>query len=217
LTAVEIIKQKKVKTLVVCPLSIIETAWLEDINKFAPEINAVNLWRARKARSGRTGTVAWNTLVENCQVGIINFDSFKIIKDELAACGFEMLIIDESSFVKNPKAQITKELTKFADRLPYVYLMSGTPAPNSEEEFFSQVRMVDPFLFGRNFYLFKGQWFQPTDWTGFKFSMKPDLREEFKRRVAKVSDFVEKHKVLDLPDRTFNIRKVFLSDAERKA
>jgi len=56
LTAVEIIKQKHVKTLVVCPLSIIETAWLEDINRFAPEIKAVNLWRARKARSGRTGS-----------------------------------------------------------------------------------------------------------------------------------------------------------------
>lgn len=214
--SIEIIRQKGIKTLVVCPLSIIETAWLEDISRFAPEIKAVNLWRARKARNGRTGSAAWDTLINGCQVGIINFDSFKIIKDELAACGFRMLIVDESSFVKNPKAQITKELTKFADRLPYVYLMSGTPAPNSEEEFFSQVRMVDPFLFGRNFYLFKSQWFEPTDWTGFKFRMKPDLREEFKRRVAKVSDFVEKHKVLDLPDRTFNIRKVFLSDTERK-
>lgn len=214
---IEIWKQKRVKTLVLCPLSIIEGAWLEDIKKFAPEIKAVNLWRARKESKTKVGGVAWNVLVNGCDVAIVNFDTFKIIKDELMTCGFEMLIIDESSFIKNHKAKTTKEVTKFADKMRYVYLLSGTPAPNSEEEFFSQIRLVDPFLFGRNFYLFKNQWFKPLDWSGFKWGLKPELKEEFKRRVASVSDFVEKNKVLDLPDKTFNIRKVYLSDDERKA
>ena len=49
--SIELIKQKKVKTLVVCPLSIIENAWMEDFQKFGEVGIAVqNLWKARKRK-----------------------------------------------------------------------------------------------------------------------------------------------------------------------
>lgn len=214
---IELYKQKHVKTLTVCPLSIIEGAWLEDIRKFAPEIKAVNLWRLARNRNSRMGKAAFERGLADCQIAIVNFDTFKTLRPELETRGFRMLIVDESSFVKNPKAAVTKEVAKFADRMWYVYLMSGTPAPNSEAEYFSQMRMVDPFLFGRNFYLFRQEWFRTVDFAGFKWALKPELKEEFRKRIARVSDFVDKHEVLDLPERTFNVRKVYLSKEEDKA
>ncbi len=51
LLGIEIIRQKQVKTLVVCPLSVIESVWMEELTKWAPEIMAVNLWDAWKRRN----------------------------------------------------------------------------------------------------------------------------------------------------------------------
>jgi len=219
--SIEIWKQKRVKTLVVCPLSIIEGAWIEDIRKFAPDCRTANLWRLNKRRGSKTkpsisGRIAFDQTLKTCDIGIVNFDSFKGLRQELEAAGFRMLIVDESSFIKNYRAAVTKDISKFADTMWYVYLLSGTPAPNSDMEFFSQIRLVDPFLFGRSFYFFKMEWFRQTDFAGFRWGLKSDMKDEFKRRVAKVSDYVNKHDVLDLPERTYNIRKIYLSPAEER-
>ena len=48
--SLEIIKAVKGRWLVVCPLSIITSAWLEDVHKWTPELRAVNLWDKSKAK-----------------------------------------------------------------------------------------------------------------------------------------------------------------------
>jgi len=212
---IEIIRSKLMsghikKTLVVCPLSIINPAWMEDINRFAPELRAVNLWEWWGRHINK-----FKERIEWMDVGIINFESFKKCKRYLK--GVDMVLVDESSKIKNMQAQITQQMVEFCDDVSYVYLFSGTPAPNSSMEYFSQARIVDPTIFGRSFYKFRNKYYYSAGYGGFTWIQKSDYEFEMMDRIASFSSVVRKRDVLDLPPRTFNVIDVHLSAGEKKA
>lgn len=216
-TGIEIFKQKKVRSLVVCPLSIIEVAWMEDLQKFAPDVKAVNLWSLYKKERTKIGRVKLEKALREGELFLVNFETFKTKVDDLKRIGFKMLLVDESSKMKDARSQITKMLHAFGDDMDYCYLFSGTPAPNNELEYWSQIRMIDPLLFGQSFYSFRNNFFNSFGFGGFKWGMKPEKRDEFLRLLGSVSEVVEKNDVLDLPERTINVRKVYLSKKELDA
>ena len=76
----EIAKHFK-KTLVVCPLSIINTAWIKDCNRFYPKLKTVNLWDNNKQKR-------IDRLNSNGDIFIINYEGLKIIIDEIILCVF---------------------------------------------------------------------------------------------------------------------------------
>jgi len=210
LTGIELFKQKRVKTLVVCPLGVIEDAWMEEgIKKFAPEIIAANLWRARKSKN-----MDFALKQDLC---IINFESFRVEAKKLAEAGFQMLLVDESAKIKDARSKTAKALIEFAENMDYVYLFSGNPAPNSEQEYFSQARLINPMLFGHSFYNFRNGYFYSFGYGNFNWKMKEDRRSEFMEKLKSISEVVRKEDVLDLPEATYNIRKVYLDELEKKA
>lgn len=210
LLGIELVKQKGAKTLAVTPLSVIEDAWMADLRDFAPEINVADLWTLK--RTGRN----WARGLDGIQLGIINFDSFRIAAEELKNAGFNQLLIDESARLKDARAKTTQALIEFAEDMDFCYLFSGNPAPNNELEYFNQARAVDPTKFGRSFYKFRAKYFYSCGYGGYKWKMKEDMREEFLNKLAEISEVIEKEDVLDLPPFTNNIRKVYLDTTERK-
>jgi len=216
LESIEIFKQKRVRTLVVCPLSIIELAWLNDIQKFAPEIKACNLWQLLQSKS-KVAEVRLRKAMEECNLFIVNFEMFRARNEFFNELDIKMLMIDESSRLKSSKSKITKNIIKFADNVDYCYLFSGTPAPNSPLEYWSQIRLIDPSLFGQSFYSFRNQYFYAYGFGNYLWKMKPSMENTFKEKLSTVSEVVRKEDVLDLPERTDNFRKVSLSKDERTA
>jgi len=216
--AIELMKQKDVKTMVVCPLSIIETTWLELIEKFDPERfkYTINLW-ALKQKNSPAGRRAYEEGLKNCKTALINFESFRTIQKDLEQADFRMLLIDESTYCKNPRSKITEALLDFGENMDFAYPLSGNPAPNSEMEYWSQTQLIDPTLFGTNFYAFRARYFYSHGYGNFKWSMKKDKREDFLGKLAGISEAVRKEDVLDLPEKTENVRKIYLNVTERKA
>lgn len=214
---IELYRAIRKKTLVVCPLSIIETAWMEDIARFAPDVKAVNLWKVWKKGTKKTDKKKRFTqaIIDN-DICIINFESFNKFRLVFEACGFEVLMVDESSRIKNPQAQVSKALIKFSEYIEYCYLFSGTPAPNSQLEYFTQVRMVSD-VFTKSFYRFRGQFFYPTGYGGYTWLLRQDREREFKERLASCSSAVTKEDVLDLPSRVDMRREINLSNKEMKS
>ncbi len=216
LEGVEIIKQKGVKALVVCPLAIVENAWMKDLRKFAPEIKVANLWELKQS-SSKTAVRAYEAQLKTCEVALINYERILTEHKKLIEHGFEMLMLDESSRAKNYKAKTTKSLIWFADYMKYVYLFSGTPAPNSEMEYWAQIRMIDRLLLGASYYAFRNRFFEQTGYGGYTWVPKPERKPELLSRIAQVSRTVRKEDVLDLPERTINVRSVYLSKPELDA
>lgn len=214
LVGLELIKQKGLKTLVVCPLSIIVPAWIEDLEKFHPEMTHINLWKwwqRNRHLDVKTLDFALHDVL------LVNFETFRSIQHLLKSIDIEMVLIDESSKIKNHKSKITKDLIEFCDDIQFVYLFSGTPAPNTKLEYFSQMRIIDPMLFGKSFYQCRNKYFYSAGYGGYTWLPHKDLEAEFMEKIATCASIVKKSDVLDLPERTFEKRHIQLSPKEKSA
>lgn len=215
--------QKIKKALVLCPLSIIESAWIEDIKTFRPfELSVTNLWFVKKKKKNILQNIIYN------DISIVNYETFKLLSKHIQKY-FQCVICDESSKLKNHKSQITKATIEFCDNIEYVYLLSGLPAPNTPIEYWAQMRIVDPLSLGYNFYTFRDKYFYiaktmikrskeagKKDIEINKYKINETYKHTFYNKLKQYMPIVKKTDVLDLPSYTINIREVFLSSAERK-
>ena len=224
-------RNDKFSALVVCPLSIIEPAWIADCRKFMPHMSIVSLWsRKPKERIKR--------LAGDCEIYAANFETFKSMFAAIQAKQFKVIIIDESSKIKSPKSQITRAALALAGIrsrsrkgaafnsdyvIPHRYVLSGTPAPNDRSEYWAQMSFVAPGkVFSTNFYSFRGRYFtaRPLGRTGinlYSFTKEKDLIDEFNCRMAPFADVVSKETAVDLPEQVYEVRGIRLSTAEQTA
>lgn len=234
LTALQIIQDNlPMKWVVLCPKAIIKTAWLADAAQFYPSLKVLPLSKNMTKQELLGLAASWGIDVNNkvfnrapapdilrqltdiANVLIVNPESFKAATVLLNRAGVQGLIFDESVKLKNPGAQITKQVTEAALDMKKLYLLSGKPAPNNHQEYFSQMRLVDPGMFGMNFYRFRERYFLP-DYLGFNWTIKREKEAEFGRRLARRCIFVAKEDCLDLPEKTYLIHEVELGDKARK-
>ena len=224
LTGISIILDKNARTLIVCPKNNIESPWIDEIEKWAPDLSpfTVNLYTFWKR--GPKHRDALKKELMACKVAVTNYDSFKSQIDLIKAVGFPMLILDESHKVSNPATDTTKKITKHSAGSKFIYEFTGTPAPNSRLEYFSQFRILDPNIFGWSITAFKARYFNQDPVRRYKFYFKKfnpetgeNLEKEFNDKLKSRSSHVSKFDVLDLPERTFNMRYVELSKEEAKA
>lgn len=229
-TAIEIFKHLKtpsMRLLVICPLSLINAAWGEDVANFSefsfapykelngtlPDIIAVN----------------YETLIAKKHLTAIT---------AMLRSGEWICVIDESSRLKNFKSVTTKTLLQLAPMFKHRFILSGTPMPNSEAELWGQVQFVNPNTLPNSFYAFRNTYFHlgrggqtmahPTGkidrqtmmtlfQRGWKYQITKEKREELMRRIAPICDWKKKEDALDLPEQIDQIREVTLSEPERKA
>ncbi|KKL14853.1 hypothetical protein LCGC14_2511490, partial [marine sediment metagenome] len=110
-----------------------------------------------------------------------------------------------------------------AKPIPHRYVLSGTPAPNDESEYWAQIKMITGAgndCFNMNYYAFRSKYFNSIalGLTGQKmFKFRRSMQKEFMEAMKPVTHIVSKEDALDLPEQTHLIRKVFLSKEERKA
>lgn len=221
-----IINTKCIQWVVVCPKSIIKTAWLADSNEFFKDINLLPV----RANTKKSELVEYaRKLVTDGGVinkiedlfpyvdGIVtNPEQFKKYYKEGKLSNFKGLIIDESTMIKNRQAQITDMLTKFAKECKHVYILSGKPAPNTPLDYFNQVKVVHPYIFGQSFTKFRDNFFKQMDYMGYDWALKSDKKELFTKLLDLCSIFVSKTDCLDLPPKTYLIREVELDKETMK-
>ena len=85
---------------------------------------------------------------------IINYDILKRWLPELIRIQPEILILDESHSVKNPKAARSKAAAELAAEVPHKILLTGTPVLNRPAELRNQLEIIDPEQYN------KRNWFQ---------------------------------------------------------
>lgn len=127
---------------------------------------------------------------------------------------WKMVGLDESHRAKCPTSQIAKYLEVLRKRSDRRVLLTGTPMPHSPADIYSQVRFIDPSIFGPSFTAFKRRYCV----TGmFREIVGWRHREELSKKFHSVAICIGEE-VLDLPemqiiDRPFPIppgtRKVY--------
>ena len=103
-----------------------------------------------------------------------------------AADWFDLVVLDEASRARNPRAAFTKYLLKHIARVPRRIALTGTPQPESSLDWFGPLKFIagaDGLVMGRfNFWDWRERWFSPDEWggkwepvRGFKKALMEDL------------------------------------------
>jgi len=195
------------KTLIVCPLSIIDAAWINDCKKFYPDRKIISLWNTSKKKR-------LQALREDADIYVINFEGLKIIYNEIIAAKFDCIIVDESSKMKNYTAQITQYLLRLVEHIPHRFVLSGCPTPNHNSEIFPQMKFVNADVFGNNYHGFLAKYFSQDMENPHRWYQTQENKDSFFSRLSIQSRFIRKDDCIDLPDKVFQIRKIKLSSKQ---
>lgn len=197
------------KTLVLCPLSIIETAWIDDCHKFYPELKIVNCWSNSKQKR-------LEALKSNADIYVMNYESFKILKNEIYKKDFKCMIVDESSVMKNMKSQITTDILSCVEFIPRRYVLSGCPTPNHNLEIFPQMKFCNSDMFGNNYLGFQASYFHQDLENPHVWYQTQEDKDKFLKKLSECSVFVNKQDCVELPDKIFAIKEFDLDKEQRK-
>jgi SNF2 family DNA or RNA helicase len=198
---------KPTPAMVVAPLSTLESVWTKEIRKWS-NLKLVNLWENL------------DEFGKDYDVYLINYEQFKKLANEGKSpieAKIQCLIIDESSKLKNPGSQITKTVLKFRSKIPHRLCLTGTPAPNNLLEYWGQMCFINPELLGDNFFRFRNTYFFSTGFGGFLYKPKTGAKEAIIDNVSKQAFSIRKQDCLDLPDRVFETRNVYMEEIQQKA
>jgi len=199
LVAVKLMELRK-PAMVVAPLSILESVWVNEIKKWS-NLSCVNLWQNLDA------------FKKDYDVYLINFEHFKKIKD---ISKINMLAVDESSKMKHHKSLITKHLISFKDTIKHKLILSGKPAPNDLMEYFSQISFINSELLGDNFYRYRSKYFYSSGYGGYLYLPFSGAKEAIMKQISKQAYFIKKEEAVDLPERTFETRLVEMDKVQRE-
>ena len=188
------------RVLVVCPLSIMDSAWRSDLFTFAMH-RTVDV--AHGSRNKRKEIIA-----QGSEFVIINYDGVETVLDDLIAGGFDLVIVDEATHYKNAQTKRWKTLNKLVGPDVWVWMMTGTPAAQSPLDAYGLAKMVNPKGVPRFFGSFRDQVMVKV--TQFKWIPKDTATETVFDALQPAIRFT-KEECLDLPDMVYVNRKVELT------
>jgi len=197
------------KTLILCPLSVIETAWVDDCHKFYPNLSIVNVW-------GNSREYRLKMLNQKADIYVMNYESFKILRNEIRKMEFDCIVVDESSVMKNMSSQITSALLEIADVIPHRFVLSGCPTPNHNSEIFPQMKFVDSAILGNNYYGFLAKYFHQDMANPHFWYQTNDDKERYYAKLDEKAVFLRKEDCVDLPEKVFQIRRFELAKKQRQ-
>lgn len=185
------------KWLIICPLILIENAWLEDAAKFVPELTIVNCHASTKAKRLKA-------IQSNAQIYVTNTESFATYKEYFDKIKFTGCFVDESSDMKSYKSKQSQAIVDFAQTVKRFYLLSGTPAPNGEWEYYMQLKAIDYYCVPPYWTNFKEHYFVDVSFSQYEdLQMRPDKKDEFDALLKRYALYVDKEDALTLPGREF--------------
>ena len=159
---------------------------------------------------------------------IINYDAVITEKGKFTIekffCGHKsvMMVCDESTKIKNPKAKRTKELIKLGQRASCRRILTGSPITKSPLDFYSQALFLSRECLGfSNFFAFRNRYAVLEDVTTFggaSFKKVVGFKniDELSDRIETFSHRIMKEECLDLPDKTYLVRSFELTKEQRK-
>jgi SNF2 family DNA or RNA helicase len=201
-----LIKQGKIKrVLVICPLSIMDSAWREDLFTFAPHRSVSIAYGAAKKRR--------EIIEQGSDFVVINYDGVEIVADAIINGGFDLIIVDEATHYKNAQSKRWKVLKRIVTDNTWLWMMTGTPAAQSPLDAYGLAKMVNPNSVPRFFGSFRDM--VMTKVTQFRWVIKPHASDTVFNILQPAIRFT-KEECLDLPDMTYTKRVVELTRQQKK-
>lgn len=195
------------RCLIICPLSIMKSAWLRDIMQTTLHRTAAIAYHANAERR--------KEIVQNdYEFVIVNYDALQIIASTVVKDGrFDLVICDEANAVKNTQTRRWKALKQILNHDTYLWMMTGTPAPQSPLDAYGLAKLVNPTAVPNYITAWKDMVMNKVSM--FKWVPKPRAAETVHRVLQPAIRFT-KAECLDLPPVMTETREVPLTAQQEK-
>ena len=188
------------RALIICPLSIMYSAWQTDIFKTA-------MHRSCGVAHG-SASKRKKIIEEGYDFVVINYDGTHVVFEDLVKAGFDLIIVDEANAYKTASSKRWKTLAKLITPTTWLWMMTGTPASQSPLDAYGLAKLISPYRVPR----FSGAWRDKVMYQSTRFKWVP-------KQTAKTDVFYAlqpairyaKRECLDLPELTYQTREVPLT------
>ena len=193
------------RILVICPLSIMQSAWQADLFKFAVHRSVNVAYGDRAKRKQIINGIA--------EFVIINFDGVGIVREEIKNGGFDLIIVDEANAYKNSRTERFKTLKYIMSPTTWLWMMTGTPAAQSPLDAYGLAKACVPARAPTLYTMYRESVMYQL--TRFKWIPKPNSEAVVHELLQPAIRFTKKE-CLDLPDVTHTSRFAPLSAQQLK-
>lgn len=131
--------------VVVCPLTLILSAWAKDLVEWFPGLPFVDLSAWKKGEPRR---MAAATAIERHgrAILLVNYEAVRTDAAVRRCLAGAYVVFDECSKAKDAKSQIGIALRELACVLRGAVLLSGTPAPGGNHEYWNHAKVLAPVV-----------------------------------------------------------------------
>jgi SNF2 family DNA or RNA helicase len=195
------------RVLVLCPLSIMQSAWMQDINNTVMHRSAIVAHHQQASRR-------IEMIQGDYEIVITNYDGLGLIAKEIENDGrFDLIIVDEANAYKNSTTRRWKALASIIKPDTYLWMMTGTPASQSPVDAYGLAKLVNPAGIPKFLTAWREQVMNKI--TMFKWAPKPDASVQVHKALQPAIRFT-KAQCLDLPPVVTVTREVPMTPQQNK-
>ncbi len=201
------------RTLVIAPLRPAYGVWPKEITKWS---NFEDL-----TISVLHGGSKDKLFKDSSMIHVVNFDGLQWLSTQIARKGgefpYDLLIVDEISYLKNTRTQRYKILNLMLDKFKRRFGLTGSPAPNSLLDIFGPQLVIDRgATFGRFVTHFKSKYFYPTGFGGYEWKLQQGAEDQIYAALGGKVMRMSAEDYLDMPPFLINPVVVELPPEARK-
>ena len=224
-------KERRVNAaLIVAPKGVYSN-WVEgEIPTHLPDYIPIQMSRWRPAQSksfAEEMKILISDPFDGLKIFVVNVEAFSTPRGTKAAVAFlsknpeNIMIVDESTTIKNRKALRTKNIMKCGDLTKYRRILTGSPITKSPMDLFSQAQFLSPQALNfKSYYSFQNRYANIVRRTmgarQFQEIVSYKRLDELNEKLERFSYRVLKDECLDLPNKIYLKRNVELTDEQAR-
>jgi len=214
--------------LIIAPKGVIGTWYNNELPTHLPNHieNVSILWQSNITKKQQEKLKTLFEVEESLHILIMNVEALSTDKGmdfakKFLSCHETLVAIDESTTIKNPKANRTRNILSLAQDAKYRRIMTGSPVTKNPLDLFSQCYFLDPFhLNHESYYSFRMRYaiMKTANIAGRKIQLVNGFKNlgELSDKLQPFSYRVLKEDCLDLPDKIFIKRQITLTPDQKK-
>jgi len=221
-------KGKIDSALIIAPKGVIKTWYEQEIPTHLPDHieNVSVLWQSNITKSQQEKLESLFEIETALHILIMNVEAFSTEKGVKFATKFlnshkVLMAIDESTTIKTPSAQRTKNILHLGKMSKYRRIMTGSPVTKNPLDLYTQCEFLDPYLLNfASYYAFRNRYanMKTINVRGRSIQVVHAFQNlgELSDKLKGFSYRVLKEDCLDLPPKNWTKRHIALSKEQQK-
>ena len=214
--------------LIISPKGVLGTWYIQEIPTHLPDhIESVSvLWQSNINQKQQTKLDRLFKIGVNLHILIMNVEALSTAKGKLFAAKFlrahkSLMVVDESTTIKNPKAKRTKNIIDLSKLSVYRRILTGSPVTRNPLDLYSQCEFLDPYLLDfQSYYAFRNRYaeMKTLHVSGRSIQVVNKFRhlDELAESLKPFSYRVLKDDCLDLPEKIWIKRHITLTPEQKE-